>query len=299
MLAFKDIELADREVILSYTLPSGRRSCDLSFANLMSWRGLFASQWTLWGGFLLLKWRLGRQSAYTLPVGQGDLRAVLSQLKDDARHEGMTLRLTGICEEMVDEVERAMPGRLTFRAERDYADYVYLRQDLATLSGRRLQAKRNHVHQFIRACPDWRYEPITPDHIGECLQLEAAWYEANPTLWHEGADEERQAVTFALRHFSELGLTGGLLRTGGRIVAFTFGMPISTDTFGVHAEKADAGVEGAYAMINHEFAQRIPQQYIYVNREEDMGLEGLRKAKLSYHPAMLLSKYMAVENADT
>jgi hypothetical protein len=104
---------------------------------------------------------------------------------------------------------------------------------------------------------------------------------------------ERKALTYALRHFEELGLQGGMLRVEGKIVAFTYGMPINYDTFGVHVEKADTTFDGSYAMINYEFANHIPEQYIYLNREEDLGIEGLRKAKLSYHPVLRLEKFMA------
>ena len=100
-------------------------------------------------------------------------------------------------------------------------------------------------------------------------------------------------MLYALHNFEALGLTGGILHVIGKFGAFTFGMPINHETFGVHVEKADTSIEGAYAMINYEFANRIPEQYIYINREEDLGIEGLRKAKLSYQPATILEKYMA------
>ena len=100
-------------------------------------------------------------------------------------------------------------------------------------------------------------------------------------------------VIYALHNFDALGLTGGILHVEDKIAAFTFGMPINQNTFGVHVEKADTNIDGAYAMINYEFANHIPEQYIYINREEDLGIEGLRKAKLSYQPAIILEKYMA------
>ena len=194
---------------------------------------------------------------------------------------------------MCDELEELMPGQFTFTADRDYADYLYLRTDLATLAGKKLQPKRNHVNKFKRTYPDYQYTPITPDRIGECLDLEAEWCLANNCQQHEGTGNERRALTYALDHFEELGLTGGILHVGGRIAAFTFGMPINRDTFGVHVEKADTSIEGAYAMINYEFANHVPPQYVYLNREEDLGIEGLRKAKLSYQPAIILQKYSA------
>lgn len=292
MIPFKDIELKDKELITSYTLNSMRQNCDLSFSNLCSWRFLYDTKFAVMDGFLLLKFRAGGRNVYMMPIGSGDLKQVLDALMDDARQEGQPFCLLGICTGMCRELEELMPGKFLFTADRDYADYLYLRTDLATLSGKRFQPKRNHVNKFKRTY-SYEYTPITPDRIQECMELETEWCKANNCDQHEGTGNERRALTYALRHFEELGLTGGILHVEGRIAAFTFGMPISHDTFGVHVEKADTTIEGAYAMINYEFANHVPPQYIYLNREEDLGIEGLRKAKLSYQPAVILEKYMA------
>ena len=163
---------------------------------------------------------------------------------------------------------------------------------LDALVGKKFQSKRNHVNKFKRTY-NYEYTPITPDRIQECLDLEAEWCKANNCDQHEGTGNERRALVYALHNFEELGLTGGILHVDGKIAAFTFGMPINQDTFGVHVEKADTSIDGAYAMINYEFANHIPEQYVYLNREEDLGIEGLRKAKLSYQPAIILEKYVA------
>lgn len=293
MIPFKDITLADKALITSYTLGSPRRNCDLSFSNLCSWRFLYNTQFAVMDGFLLLKFWAAGELVYMMPIGRGDLRHVLDALIDDAHREGQPFCLLGICEGMCQELEELMPGRFQFTADRDYADYLYLRTELATLAGKKLQPKRNHVNKFKRTYPDYEYAPITPDRIGECLALEAEWCRANNCDQHEGTGNERRALIYALEHFDELGLTGGILHAEGRIVAFTFGMPINGDTFGVHVEKADTRIEGAYAMINYEFANHVPPQYVYLNREEDLGIEGLRRAKLSYQPAILLEKFTA------
>ena len=292
MIPFKDIELQDKELITSYTLNSPRRNCDLSFSNLCSWRFLYHIRFAVTDGFLLLKFRAGGKLMYMMPVGNGDLKGAMDALAEDARREGEPLCLLGVCREMCAELETLMPGRFRFTADRDYADYLYLRTDLATLAGKKFQAKRNHINKFKRT---YRYEytPITPDRIRKCLDLEAEWCKANRCDQHEGTGNERRALLFALHHFEELGLTGGILHVEGRIAAFTFGMPINRDTFGVHVEKADTAIDGAYAMINREFADHLPEQYVYLNREEDLGIEGLRKAKLSYRPVRILEKYMA------
>ena len=292
MITFKDIEISDRELITSYTLHTPRRNCDLSFSNLCSWRFLYNTKFAVQDGYLLLKFWADGQLVYMMPIGQGDLRRALRTLYDDAHAEGKPFCLLGICADMCSEIEAFMPGRFHFMADRDYADYLYLRTDLATLAGKKFQAKRNHVNRFKKTYA-YEYTPITPDRIDECLELEAKWCAANDCDQQEGTGNERRALVYALRHFDELGLMGGILHVDGRIVAFTFGMPINQDTFGVHVEKADTSVDGAYAMINYEFANHVPEQYIYLNREEDLGIEGLRKAKLSYQPAIILEEYTA------
>lgn len=292
MIPFKDIELTDRELITSYTLNSPRQNCDLSFSNLCSWRFLYDTKFAIQDGFLLLKFRVKGELVYMMPIGNGDLEKALGALREDARQEGQPLCLLGICAGMCSELEAYMPDRFQFTADRDYADYIYLRTDLATLSGKKFQAKRNHVNKFKRTY-NYEYSPITPDLIQECLDLEAEWCKANNCDQHEGTGNERRALVYALHNFEELGLTGGILHVDGKIAAFTFGMPINQDTFGVSVEKADTSIDGAYAMINYEFANHIPEQYTYINREEDLGIEGLRKAKLSYQPTIILEKYVA------
>ena len=293
MIPFKDITLADKDTITSFTMKSDRRNCDLSFSNLCSWRFLYDTQFAVVDNFLVFKFWAGEQLAYMMPVGTGDLKAVLWELIEDARKENQHFCMLGVCSNMRADLEAILPEQFTFTEDRDYADYIYLRSDLSTLKGKKFQAKRNHINRFRNTYPDYEYTPITPDRIQECLDLEAEWCKVNNCDQQEGTGNERRALIYALHNFEALGLTGGILQVNGKIVAFTFGMPINHETFGVHVEKADTSIEGAYAMINYEFANRIPEQYIYINREEDLGIEGLRKAKLSYQPATILEKYMA------
>ena len=292
MIAFKDIELQDKELITSYTQNSPRRNCDLSFSNLCSWRFLYNTKFAIIEGFLLLKFWANGKPVYMMPIGNGNLKKVLDALVEDAHREGEPFCLLGICSSMCSELEAFMPGKFQFTADRDYADYLYLRTDLAALAGKKFQSKRNHVNKFKRTY-NYEYTPITPDRIQECMDLETEWCKANNCDQHEGTGNERRALVYALHNFEELGLTGGILHVDGKIAAFTFGMPINQDTFGIHVEKADTSIDEAYAMINYEFANHISEQYVYLNREEDLGIEGLRKAKLSYQPAIILEKYVA------
>mgnify|MGYP002657914862 FL=1 len=293
MIAFRDITIQDKDTITAYTMNSCRRNCDLSFSNLCSWRFLYHTKFAIINNFLVFKFWAGDELAYMMPVGEGNLEEVLNELIEDARQEGEPFCMLGVCSCMREDLEAIMPGQFGFTVDRDYADYIYLRSDLATLKGKKFQSKRNHINKFRNTYPDYEYSPITKDRIQECLELEAKWCKANDCDQQEGTGNERRALIYALNHFDELGLTGGILHVNGQIVAFTFGMPINKETFGVHVEKADTSIDGAYAMINYEFANHIPEQYIYINREEDLGIEGLRKAKLSYHPETILEKYMS------
>jgi hypothetical protein len=292
MITFQPIDLAHRETILRYTLRSERRNCDLSFANLMSWRFLYLTEVAELGGYLLFRFRVDGQLMYMMPLGQGPLRPVVLALMEDARRQQADFRMAGVCAELVPLIEAEFPGVFRFTGNRDYADYVYLRSDLATLRGKKLQPKRNHVHRFEALYPDYEYLPLTPDRVEECLQLEELWRRENGAAEKFALDAERRSMTFALQHLRELGITGGVLHAAGRPVAFTYGAPINAVTWDTCVEKADTEVEGAYAMINMLYAQHLDEQYLYINREEDLGLEGLRRAKLSYHPVALLDKMM-------
>lgn len=293
MLKFKDVTLEDKETIQSFTLNSWRQNCDLSFSNLCSWRFMYDTQFAIIDNFLVFRFYANGELAYMMPVGKGNQTEVLKAMIADAQELGKPFQMMGVCVGTKDEIERIMPGQFEFTSDRDYADYIYLRSDLATLKGKKYQPKRNHINKFMRTYPDHEYKPITPELIPECLILEAEWCKANNCHEQEALVAERKSLTYALNHFEELGLTGGILHVNGKIVAFTFGMPINNQTFDVCIEKANAEVDGAYTMINYKFANHIPEQYIYINREEDLGIEGLRKAKLSYHPITLLEKCMA------
>ena len=293
MISFKDITLADKDTITSFTMKSDRRNCDLSFSNLCSWRFLYDTKFAVVDNFLVFKFWAGEQLAYMMPIGTGDLKAILRKLIEDADKEKQSFCMLGVCSNMRVDLETTLPSQFVFTEDRDYADYIYLKSDLSTLKGKKFQSKRNHINRFRNTYPDYEYTPITPDRIQECLDLEAEWCKVNNCDQQEGTGNERRALIYALHNFEALGLTGGILHVNSKIVAFTFGMPINHETFGVHVEKADTSIDGAYAMINYEFANRIPEQYIYINREEDLGIEGLRKAKLSYQPVTILEKYMA------
>ena len=298
MIYFKPIKIEDKELITSYFLACGNRDCNLSFVNLYTWQFLTNSCYAVVDNCLIVRFTLDEESiVYTMPVGTGDVKGIIGMLKDQAKAEGHVLRIHGVFPEMEEWFNREFPGRFDYRLDRDYFDYIYLRKELAELKGKNFQPKRNHVNKFKRTY-NYRYTPLTADMIPHCLELEEKWCEQHGCDEEQSLINERKALNSALRHFEELELTGGALWVDDEIVGFTYGAPVNKDTFAVHIEKADSRIDGAYNILNQEFALHIPEKYIYLNREEDLGLVGLRKAKLSYRPVILLEKGYAqlIEN---
>ena len=172
---------------------------------------------------------------------------------------------------------------------------MYQSQSLATLGGKKLHSKRNYINRFKQL--NWSFEDITPDNIDECKQMSLEWCIRNDCDKSEDKSEEMCAVGIGLEHFFDLGLVGGILRVDGRIQAFSYGEQQCSDTFVTHVEKAFTDYDGAYPMINYMMANRFCKGLEYINREEDMGEENLRKAKKSYHPCFMVEKFSAVYNA--
>lgn len=296
MIDFQPIRLTDRARIEAYTLRCGLYNCDLSFANMYCWHELFGSQWAEVDGFLLIRFRIdGSESwGYMQPVGEGDFTHLLPLLESDARERGEALRLYGLTQEGAQCITTYYGSRVACFAPRATADYIYRRADLVALTGKRYQPKRNHINRFLSLYADHHFAPLTADRIDECLRLEEEWCRNRGGCHDEGVRAERRALMRAFEAFDDLGLRGGLLYVGDRLVAFTFGSPLNDHTFDIHIEKADTRYEGVFAMINRLFAQSLPEEFTYLNREEDLGVEGLRKAKLSYQPAFLEQKWRAV-----
>jgi len=296
-IPFEPVTIKNKELITSFTLPSNNRNCDYSFSNICSWRFLYDTEFAVVDNMLLIRFMIENKTkmVYMAPTEQKNLKHAIELMEADANKNDRELCMLGVTPEVKARLEEAMPGNFIYLSDRNYYDYIYLREDLATLKGKKYQAKRNHVNNFIKTY-SYKYIEITPELVPECLQLECKWFRANSSDDDEKKlNDERRSMIYALNHFEELGLTGGAICVNHQIVAFSFGAPITHNTFGVHVEKADVNYEGSYAIINKEFATHLPEKYIYVNREEDLGIPGLRKAKLSYQPTILLEKSVAVK----
>lgn len=301
MIRFKDVCTSDKDLIQSYTLYSDRQNCDLGFANIISWRFLYNTQFAVVDGFLVFRFYADRHLAYMAPVYRGEWREelregftnVLRLMREDSIAMGHPFLMLGVGNLMADIIEDVMPDTFDMKPDRNYSDYIYTREKLVSLSGKKLQSKRNHINKFKKLYPNYEYRELTTDLIPECLRLEQQWRSGQ-----EGADdttEELRSMTRAFNRWEKLGLKGGTIFVDGKLMAFTFGCPINQNTFDVCVEKADTQYEGGFTIINQEFVSHLPEQYYYINREEDMGKEGLRFAKLSYKPDILLDKNVVME----
>ena len=302
MIDFRTPQPSDKAWVDALLAQADYRGCDYNFTNLFVWSRAYGQEIARVDGFLVthLCGRMG--CSYMYPAGSGDLAAAIDILAREADERRQPLRLVCLTTRQMEELDRLMPGRFAYEADRDGFDYLYDIDRLADLTGKKLHAKRNHINRFMDNNPSWVYEEITPHTLPECLEMDQEWYRRS--MVREGAAEERDlgdegiALRTAMDHYHALGLEGGLIRVYGEVVAFTMGDRLNSDTYDVHFEKAYGELQGAYALINREFARWVRAKHPnvrYLNREDDMGVEGLRKAKESYYPDRMVEKYAATQ----
>lgn len=304
-LDFHTLTIADREAYQAVSLRSGRRNCNFTFANLVGWQFWFRTEVCILPDAVVLRFPLDGERAYMLCCAGTPCCDLLQAICDDC---GGRMTLLGLEDEAALQLQQNACSKginITVEPQRNQYDYIYRRADLASLAGGKLKAKRNHVNKFLSEYPDFEYRPLEPSMFDECRRLELLWreergdvnpvYDAGNTT--EGSEPciidtilaEQRVMETVFAHWDALGMMGGSIWLDGRMVAFTYGAAVTDDTIDVCVEKADRTIDGLFSVINQQFCTHLPEQYVYVNREEDMGLEGLRKAKLSYHPEILLT----------
>ena len=294
MIDFQPFSLDIKQNYDAVRLAAGERGCEYGFVNLYLWGR--QNQVFLNGRYVYFS-QFHRRSVYLFPMGAGDLKPALDAVIHDAHARGIPCRFTGMLEDDCRLLSQLYPGKFHYHHDRNSFDYVYDINDLAELKGKKFQKKRNHLNRFWNANPDAVLTPVTTENLDRCKALVEKWYrlrlEDDP---HADFQMEQVAIRRALNHWTELGLEGLILTANGEDVAMTVGSWFGGDTFDIHFEKALDIADGAYAAINNGFAKYLREKYptvLYLNREDDMGLEGLRKAKLSYNPHHMVEKYWA------
>ena len=266
------------------------RSADYAFANLYLWDETYHQHIAYVNERAVIRFaNEDGTHRYSFPIGDGPLAPVLELLAHEAKAEGVPLTLVGVTEPQKEQALAVCPD-FEVRETRDYFDYLYPAEALATLSGKKLHGKRNHVNAFC-AAHSFEVRALTPADFPACREILAQW---DAQREGETVSAEHRAILRAFEAFDALALAGALLVADGTAVAFTVGGRITPDTFCVHFEKALPAWQSAYPVINREFVRMVLARdpaIAFINREDDMGLPNLRQAKLSYRPAELVAKY--------
>ncbi len=295
-LNFQRIEISDKERAEECLQRSDFRGCEYSFGNNFVWRKNYNVEICFYDGFYFVKQCNGESTRFIYPSGgtgnDEDIRHAIKLLAEYTSENGSPLRIYAN-KDVSSKISRLFPGAQQ-KPNRGFFDYIYLAEDLESLIGKKYHAKRNHLNRFYEN--DWSFEPLTQENIPECIEMNKLWRAENVDKCDvsketESKLEELCVVECSFKHYDELGYTGGVLRVNGEVQAFTFGERSAADCFVVHVEKALRRYQGAYAAINREFVKSLGGRYKYINREDDTGSEGLRKAKLSYNPVFLEEKF--------
>lgn len=297
MLEWSIPEAEDEDWINSCIAVSGTMASDASFANIYLLRNKYSTKISRYKDFIIRKYSgKGARCGYTFPLGKGDVAKALAEIEKDAKECGERLQFAFVTEEQKEVLENVMPARFCYSSDAGDSDYIYLRSELASLSGKAFHKKKNHFSKFVRTYPDYKYYEIGACNIYDAQKVADAWYYEH--LQDEDASQlaEYKAIKEALENFEELGLIGGIIYVNDSPCAMTIASKINENTVDVHFEKAvgEYALNGGYAAINKLFSEKL-DGVTWLNREEDIGIEGLRKAKLSYRPKIMLKKYSAVE----
>ncbi|MFZ4455156.1 MAG: DUF2156 domain-containing protein [Bacteroidales bacterium] len=285
-MIFKKIELGDWELIESYCRKSDLRQLNYSFEVLYLWRDVCDFEISESNGFLFIKTCFHDKHNFLFPLGEGDLQLAFQRMEEFCEAKGIEFTMYQVNSKQKAQIEVLFPNKYRIEPLRSEFEYIFETERLANLQGKKLQSKRNHINFFEKNF-DWAFEPISEENLLEVTLFAHKWdSDANVSIG-SALNMENMALLNAIESFSCLQLQGGVLRVEGQIVAFAIGCPLSSDTYLVLFEKADATIRGAYTMINREYVRHFCTNFSYVNRAEDNDDEGLRKAKLSYYPDIL------------
>ncbi len=284
----KSLELTDKPIFDQYLSRNQYNISELTFANLFMWRESYKFEWFEYENRLfLVSIKCQHHVIAFPPLGEdpvGGIR-ILLQFAAEVCKDLVMIRVP---EELITEIKKAdIPVEIT--EDRDNWDYVYLRADLINLPGKDYQGFRRKVNKF-RNRYNWKYEPITPEIIEECFQLQEKWCRLRACDDDSHLIEEHHGIRDVFDNWYVLHCEGGILRVDGKIVAYTFYDPFNSDTYVCHVEKGDGDYIGVYQVMAQEFLDRLPQSVKYINREQDLGQPNLRRAKESYHPLKYVKK---------
>ena len=299
MGSFEPVSLGDMPKITSYLqMYKGNEASEYSFTNLFIWSPGDQVEWMEGDGFMLLRTKPSTRTHYLMAFAPEDrTEAALEAAVAAAKADGERFSLHSLPEWYRERIQAILPERFVFEREPHHDDYVYAVSDLMSLAGKKYQGKRNHINKFMRVYGSrYAYAPYEQGMADACMEIYDRWLatkEETPAL-----RSERESVRRALYHAAELGIAGGVILVDGRPEAFSLGERMTDDMAVIHIEKANPDIPELFALINREFVAHAFADLKWVNREEDMGDEGMRTAKQSYHPARMITKYRAALKED-
>ena len=299
-LTFKTATLCDKAWVDPIVMAENSPSADFNFGNIYIWDKHYKQLICRFQDRMITKLRYGGERAFVFPIGSGPLKPAVDELLLFCRERGYPLLLRGVTDKHRAQLEEIYPEHFSYTPEENLSDYIYPAERLATYAGKAMHGKKNHCNRF-EAEHDWDFVPLTRELIPACLDMLDVWTEENSDRLEDSISKEHDAIIRAFAAFEMLGLEGGVLRSSGKILGFSIGEMTSPDTFDVHFEKAEISINGAYPMVCRELTRSMMAAHPnlrYMNREDDMGIEALRKSKLSYKPEFLLNKYLARWIAD-
>ena len=296
MINFKKVEISDKAKIKSYVLAGDTDGSVYSFGSLLCWGDAYNIEIAEYNNFLIIRGTDDAGRYYAYPSGCGDIKSVIELIIELCAEECTELRFVQLLSENKDTLNEMFPDKFDFSYNRAASEYVYSVKNMAELPGKKFHGKKGHVNAFFRNHENVSCNPITTDNINECLTIAKAWLAVKDD--NKELDAEFSAIEKAVKYYNELEYDGAILYADGKAVAFTMGEKIKNNTFCTHFEKTLPEYRDAYPVINNGFTKLMLLSYDYVNREEDTGSQGLRKAKLSYNPEFLLDKYSAVFKDD-
>lgn len=287
---FKKIEIDDIDILKPFLTQADELTCELSFVNLLLWQPLYNNCYCIEDGILYLKSYDDNIVTYSLPFGN-----MKTGFEKIVEHTGNPYPdIWAQAGKRFDEFKHLYGKYYDIYESRNEFDYIYNSQDLITLSGKKYHSKRNHISSFSKQF-DWHYEDINDSNLSLVKKCAEIWYNQSADRMDEELKNEMHGVSLMLDNMKRLDIKGGAIIIDKKVVAFTLGSPINQNIYNIHIEKALEDFGAAYTVINREFAARNLENYKYINREDDLGIEGLRKSKLSYKPQIILPKYICTK----
>jgi uncharacterized protein len=290
---FREIKLEDKVLFDKYLKPFNPEVSELTFTNFFMWRYFYRFKYSEINGLLCIisEPKEGLPYAF-MPIGEvkGDnLKRTISELSSYFKAFDWKLQFKKISEKELKYFSN-LTSEENIVLDIDNSDYVYLSQDLISLHGKKFDGKRNHINKFKKLY-EYEYVALTEENIDDCNKIMDDWCTEKGCKIHSELYNEKLATSELLSNFKYLGCKGALIKVDQQFFAFTIGEKLNSDTAVIHIEKADSKINGLYTFINQQFLKHEWSDEIYINREQDLGIEGLRKAKLSYNPVKMIKKY--------